>query len=157
MEIVIGLGEYAISDKPEDVIKTYALSSCVAITVYSPNRKTLGMVHIVLPDSSINKELSKERPGYFADTAIPLLIEKTCKIASCLKNELIVGIFGGAKPARRKDLFNIGERNIEESIIQLKNLGINAIHVDTSGNHSRTLQMDVYSGTPKISYQKITF
>jgi chemotaxis protein CheD len=157
MEIVIGLGEYAISNKPEDYIKTYALSSCVAITTYCREKKALGMVHIVLPNSTINPNLSIEKPCYFADTAVPFLIQETCKLAYCSKDDLIIGIFGGAKPIRRKDIFNIGDRNVEEAIFQLNKLGIKANHIDTSGAHSRTLMMDVSSGTPKIYYQKITF
>ena len=157
MDLVIGLGEYLVSDKPEDKIKTYALASCVALTVYCPTKKTLGMVHIVLPTSSINSDISKSKPGYFADIAVPLLINETCNKSLCKKSDLVIGIFGGAKSVKRPDLFNIGEKNLNETMKQLESLGLKYTYIDTGGTNSRSLEMDVETGTPKINYQKINF
>jgi len=53
---IIGIGEYAISSSEDDIIKTYALASCVGLVVYNPIAKIVGMVHIALPDSNINRD-----------------------------------------------------------------------------------------------------
>ena len=65
---IVGVGEILIDDDPKDTVMTFALGSCVALTIYAPSRKVLGMAHIALPDSSINPMKSLESPGYFADT-----------------------------------------------------------------------------------------
>ena len=46
MDKIVGIGEYAISNRREDIIKTFALASCVAVTAYSPSKGVAGMVHI---------------------------------------------------------------------------------------------------------------
>ena len=43
MEYVIGIGEYIISANQEDVVKTFALSTCVGIVIYDVNKKILAM------------------------------------------------------------------------------------------------------------------
>lgn len=39
MEYVVGIGEYIISANQEDVVKTFALSTCVGIVIYDINKK----------------------------------------------------------------------------------------------------------------------
>ena len=63
MDRIIGIGEYIISDDPEDSIKTFALASCVAVTFYNPFIHLAGMVHIALP-TPMDLEEAQRRPGY---------------------------------------------------------------------------------------------
>ena len=67
-EIILGLGDFAASRTPGDVIKTFALGSCVAVIFYDPLIKAAGMIHVVLPDASLVPGKVPEKPGYFADT-----------------------------------------------------------------------------------------
>lgn len=154
MELVVGLGEYIISDKSVDIIKTFALASCVAVTVYSPAKKVAGMIHVVLP-SPLNIKDQAERPGYFAETGIPLLLSKMCKEYGCLKGELQIHIYGGADSTRIDDFFNVGKKNITTVISTLANMGLSVHMADVSGEESRTLIMEVKTGTVKVSRQPI--
>ena len=52
MNRIVGIGEYVISNAPEDFIKTFALSSCVAVTFYNPSIHLAAMVHIALPTTT---------------------------------------------------------------------------------------------------------
>lgn len=150
MKRVVGIGEYIISDRLDDVIKTYALGSCVGLTIYSPIKKVAGMAHIVLPESSVNREESVNRPGYFADTAIPLLINKMCNSYGCSKENLIVNIFGGAQSVIKDDIFNIGKKNVSAVMNVLKTNNIKCNFTQTGGCFSRTLEIDVATGEPKV-------
>ncbi len=107
MDMIIGIGEYTITDDINAVIKTYALSSCVALTVYDPIKKILGMVHIVLPSCEIMHNGGDINPAYYADTAVPMLINKVCLGYGCNKEGLELKLYGGAKSVRKKDVFNI--------------------------------------------------
>lgn len=149
MELVVGLGEYAVTDREEDVIRTFALASCVGVTVYSPVRKAAGMLHVVLPYPLDDKDV-EERPGYYATTGIPLLINAMCQRYGCRKGELQIQLFGGADSTFDADIYKIGEKNIEAVKYTLLNMELAINKADLRGNESRTLEMDVKTGTVKV-------
>lgn len=151
---VIGIGEYEVSNNEEDIIKTYALGSCVAVVIYSAIIKKLGMVHIALPDSGISKYGKNIlKIGYFADTALPILFNEVCGGYSFNRSSYKVSLFGGALSKRDNDIFNIGLKNIIkiESILNENSIGFDASN--TGGYYSRTVEVDVRTGTPIIKTQ----
>lgn len=156
MDRVIGIGGYAVSDDVKDVLKTYALSSCVALTVYSPTKKTLGMAHIALPSSEAMQNRIVASPAYYADTAVPLLIHKICLGHGCRKEELEIKLFGGAESIRKDDVFNIGKRNLEMIGSILLHMNLQVCHYDTGGCVSRSIRADVATGTVKVIYQPLS-
>jgi len=154
---IIGIGDYAVSSNDEDTIKTFALGSCVALVIYCPNLRKLGMVHIALPNSSITRnENNKYKEGYFADVAVPMLFNKVCGGFVNYKKEYEVSIFGGALSKNKNDIFNIGLKNL----IKIKEILIeNNVKFDysnTGGNYSRTIEVDVKTGTTIMNKQLIT-
>jgi len=156
MDRVVGIGEYIISCDEKDVIKTFALASCVAVTIYSPSKKVLGMVHIALPSSDIDTEKSILSPGYFVDTAVPALIREICSNYKCNKDELVVNVYGGAQSQHQNDYFKIGERNIKEVECHLKKHDLSYNINETGGYYSRTLVADVATGTVKLNMHPMT-
>ncbi len=72
----VSVGEFSVSKTPGDVMKTFALGSCVAVIFLIPELKAVGLVHVALPDSTLNLNRSKEKPGFFADTGIPALLKE---------------------------------------------------------------------------------
>lgn len=153
---IIGIGEYAVSSDEEDEIKTFALGSCVALVIYCPNRKILGMAHIALPDSTIIKEeINKFKYGYFADIAVPMLFNKVCGGFLNYKKEYNVSIFGGAFSKNEKDIFNVGQKNIEKIKNILTQNNVSFDFSNTGGYYSRTIKVDVKTGTPVLSLQPI--
>ena len=146
MELIVGLGEYVVTDREDDVIKTFALASCVAVTVYSPEKKAAGMIHVVLP-SPLNNKDRRERPGYFAETGIPLLIKMICQKYGCAKEQLQVHMYGGADSVLRQDIYSVGRRNIGAAKHALLEMGLKIHKADLCGNESRTLTMEVKTGS----------
>ena len=53
--LFLGVGEYDATNRPDEVLKTMALGSCVGFIVLEPKSRTVGMAHIALSDSKINK------------------------------------------------------------------------------------------------------
>lgn len=153
MEVIIGLGELAVSNRAGDVLKTFALSSCVGLTMYSKRKRTAGMIHIVLPKPS--EDLKKiPLSAYYATIGVPILINKMCHDYGCLRNELNICLFGGAESKSDK-IFKIGEKNINKTIEILEYMGLNYQLVDTGGCFSRTIEMDVASGHIKLTRQRL--
>lgn len=154
MEHFVGMGEYIVTNGEEDVLRTFALASCVAVTAYSPAKKAAGMIHVVLPYPLEEKD-RKERPGYFAETGVPLLIDTMCTKYGCRKEELIIQLYGGAESMLDKDIYNVGRKNIDAVKRALLNMGLMISKADLRGNESRTISMDVRTGTVAVSRQPI--
>ena len=149
--IYVGVGEYAVSNKPGDVVKTLALGSCVGVIVLAPESKTVGLLHVALPDSSINKKRMEERPGMFADTGIPLLLKDMKKSGYNGSGKLIVKLAGGAAIMDPNNTFNIGKRNIlaVKKILWQYKLGPRSEHVGDA--ISRTVSVEVDTGKVMLS------
>ncbi|NLJ41548.1 MAG: chemotaxis protein CheD, partial [Clostridiales bacterium] len=150
MEIVIGIGEYFISNREDDVIKTYGLGSCVAVSMYSPARRVLGLVHIALPNSKTAGSVAVNRPGHYVDTAIPLLFHKLEGKYNCLMGELVVNVYGGADSTLRGDVFQIGRKNVEAVKNKLAKYHISPREVDTGGNVGRNIEAYVATGEIRL-------
>src|SRR5687768_10744511 len=112
MKHIIGIADMKISAKPDDSLITYALGSCLGITAYDPVAKVGGMIHIMLPLSSVNPQKAKENPFMFVDTGVPELF-RACYKAGAVKQRLVVKVAGGASTHQndKEDQFQIGKRN----------------------------------------------
>jgi chemotaxis protein CheD len=141
---IIGIAEM-YADKAPTVIVTLGLGSCVGVTVYDPNSKVGGMVHIMLPDSNGDP---KGKPAKYADTAVPLLLKEVLKLGAN-KSNLVAKVAGGAqmlKFSRSNTANSIGTRNAEEAVKALKKANIRIVAHDTGGNYGRTIELDLETG-----------
>src|SRR3954471_7007169 len=71
--VVVGVGDMSVSNNPSITLSTYALGSCIGVAVYDPGVKVGGLLHLMLPDSSISPAKATAQPAMFADTGLPLL------------------------------------------------------------------------------------
>lgn len=154
MELVAGMGEYVVTDREEDIIRTFALASCVAVTAYSPMKKAAGMVHVVLPAPLDDKDRVM-RPSYFAETGIPLLIDELCRRYGCRREELVIQMYGGADSLQTQDIYNVGRKNIDAAKRALALLGLTVRKSDLRGSQSRTILMKVKTGMVEVHRQPI--
>lgn len=155
MDKIVGLGDISISKVPGDIIKTFALASCVGITAYCASLHIAGMIHIVLPKRP-EYSASNQNLCYYASTGVPLFIQKM-QDQGCKKSELIVKVYGGAATVRTDDCFNIGSRNLHEVQNLLSRLNVCYTLVNVGGSISRTLFMDVATGAIKVNTLPILF
>ncbi len=148
--LTVGIGEWMVSNNPQDILKTYALGSCLAVLIYDHKRCIAGMIHIALPDSSIDPVKAQKRPGYFADTGLPLMIEAMKKLGAERPN-VRVKLAGGAAVMDDKGIFDIGKRNLLAAKRILWKSSLGAIAEDTGGDMSRTVTMLVEDGSATVS------
>lgn len=153
MDRIVGIGEFIISNSKEDIIKTFALASCVAVTAFCPSKSVAGMIHIALPSPprGVNPNI---RLGYYAVTGLPSFINKMCLEYGCSKKEIKIGVYGGSNSIQ-KDVFQIGKKNISMVVKILKDMNLSYNIGETGGIISRTLIMDVAVGNVKIITQPI--
>ncbi|MDO8873390.1 MAG: chemotaxis protein CheD [Methanoregula sp.] len=142
----IGIGEYRVGSFP---MMTIGLGSCIGLTLYDPQKKTGAMVHIMLPDSGGRTD----RPGKYADTAIPVLLKELDKIGSS-NSSLVAKMAGGACMFEYFGTnLNIGERNTDKVRVVLKEQGIRLSAEDVGGKVGRTVTFLPASGG-KVSIRR---
>ena len=152
MEIVVGVGDMKVSNDPEIVLATYSLGSCIGLTIFDPIFKVGGILHYMLPESSLDVAKALKNPYMFGDTGIPLLFKESYKLGA-KKHQLKVKVVGGAQILDQNGLFNIGKRNylILRKLFWKNNVMID--FEDVGGNVNRTVKLEINSGktTLKIS------
>lgn len=150
--IVVGVADLAVSKDPTKSIITYALGSCIGVTLYDPVAKVGGMLHFMLPESSVSKEKAAANPAMFGDLGIPLLFEKVAA-AGAKRERLVVCAAGGAEVLADDGHFRIGNRNrtILRKIFWKLNLLLAAD--DTGAQHSRTMTLRLADGSISIRAQ----
>jgi len=144
-ELVVGISDLKVSNNPADSMVTYALGSCIAVAVYDPAAKVGGLLHYMLPDSTLDAGKARETPGMFADTGIPLLF-KSCYGIGADKRRMVVKVAGGASILDESNFFRIGQKNIMamRKLFWRNNILIDA--EDTGKNFNRTVRLDVGTG-----------
>ncbi len=147
----IGIGDVGISDRPDDILKTMALGSCVGVMLHDPKLKIAAMGHIALPDSSVRSGNGGIKPGRYADMAIPRLAKAMINLGSKGGRSLIVKIAGGAQINDPNDTFNIGKRNVLTVKKLLWKCSLILKAEDTGGNIGRTMEVSVDTGEVILS------
>lgn len=147
MLLTVGVGDLKISRDPADRIITHALGSCLGITVYDPVAKVGGLLHVMLPLSTIDAGKALENPFMFVDTGVPRLFLDAYK-AGARKERLIVAAAGGASPTGRdrEDFFQIGSRNVVMLRKLLWKNGVVLKGSDFGAFDARTMWLDMGSG-----------
>jgi len=149
--IILGIGESGASRTAGEEIKTLGLGSCVAVILLDPPTRTVGMVHIALPDSSVTTpEEVKNRPGRFADTGIDSLLRDMSRQGAKDPRKMIVKLVGGATIMDPNKTFNVGKRNVLAIKKVLWEKGMGARAEDVGGNYSRTVIVSVSTGVVKV-------
>jgi len=128
----VGIGEYKTRTTQ---ISSIGLGSCVAFILYDRKLKMGGLAHVMLPESNGRSE----RPGKFADTAVPHLICEMEKRGSS-RRSLSASLVGGASMFQQfKGNLDIGKRNICALKEHLSRSGIPLESEDTGGTSGRSV------------------
>lgn len=144
-DLIVGISDFKISNNPGDVVITYALGSCIGISVYDPVARVGGLLHYMLPDSALDERKAKDNPAMFADTGIPTLF-KSCYQLGAEKKRMIVKVAGGASILDDTNFFRIGQKNIMamRKIFWKNNVMIAA--ENTGENYNRTVRLEMATG-----------
>lgn len=153
---VVGISELVVSTDPDDMIVTYSLGSCLAVVLYDTKSKIGGMIHVMLPDSGIEK-MSKSsasfNPYKYVDTGIPLLV-KACVESGLNKKTSCLSVFGGAQIFDREDYFNIGKRNYVALRKVIWQEGLLITHEHVGGRVHRTVKINLQNGDITLDVNK---
>ena len=146
-ELLVGMGEIAVSGDSNTVITALGLGSCVGLFVYDYKALVAGCAHVVLPNNRIDDD--EHFPAKGMNTAFDRLVDAVYKITKCrpsLSWALVGGaqLFSGLAP---NSVMNIGARNIAAAEKQIAQRGIQPIFTDFGGDKGRTARLCVGEGT----------
>jgi chemotaxis protein CheD len=144
-QIVVGMADCRIADTPGQVLATYALGSCIGLAVHDAKANVGGLLHFMLPDSAIDRARSRDNPWMFADTGIPLMLERVCARGAS-KRRLTVLAAGGASMMDQENVFDIGRRNYLAMRKILWKAGVLVHGEAMGGTRSRTVRLEIGSG-----------
>ena len=145
MKTIIGVSDMKVSNDPSESLVTYSLGSCIGVAVYDPLAKAGGLLHYMLPESSIDGTKAEKNPCMFADTGIPTLFKATY-VLGAKKQRMKVIVAGGGQILDQKGFFNIGKRNHIALRKMLFKNNVIIDYEDVGGNVNRTVRLDIASG-----------
>ncbi|MBD3317809.1 MAG: chemotaxis protein CheD [Chitinivibrionales bacterium] len=150
MRHIVGVSDMKLCRESGDVLVTHALGSCVGIGIYDPVARVGGLLHFMLPTSSVDEAKGRANPCMFGDTGIPFLFREAYKYGA-VKDRLRVVMAGGAQVFENKDFFAIGKRNvvIARKVFWKNNVLLAAENV--GGNIPRTFYLEIDTGRTWIT------
>ncbi|MGD9140334.1 MAG: chemotaxis protein CheD, partial [bacterium] len=66
----------------DSVLVTHALGSCLGLMIYDPAEKVGGLLHAVLPLSTVNPERARTNPLMFVDLGVPRLFRAAYELGA---------------------------------------------------------------------------
>ncbi|WP_321494473.1 chemotaxis protein CheD [uncultured Desulfobacter sp.] len=145
MEHIVDVADMKISNQAGDTIVTYSLGACIGIAIYDSQAQVGGILHYMLPDSTIDNTKAESNPYMFADTGIPTLFKQAYELGA-EKSRIKVFVAGGAEFMEQEGIFNIGRRNYSALMQILTRNNVSIWKQAVGGNLNRTVKMEIASG-----------
>lgn len=143
----VNIAQCRIAKSPARLM-TMALGSCLGITLYDAVACVGALAHVMHPKRGrVRNNISRAK---FVDTAIEMMIDGMLKRRA--SNSCIVAkIFGGARMFNNvvgsRSLIQIGEDNVAEARVRLKEANIPIVAESVGGSKGRTIIFDLSDGS----------
>lgn len=146
--VALNLGEHAVM-AGQGQLKILGLGSCVGLCLWDRTRRVGAMAHVVLPDSETDPEKARQQPGYFADTALPVLLQGLRAHGVAITPSLGARLVGGGA-VLFEDPFKVGLRNAAalQRLLTENHIPIRAQEV--GGQSQKTITLDVKTGRLEV-------
>lgn len=148
--LVIGIGDCCVSANDGDELVTYALGSCIGVSVHDPVAQVGGLLHFLLPNSSLDRTKAEANPYLFADSGIPLLFHRAYA-QGARKERLITRVAGGSQMTITGGIWNVGEKNAQAARHILARAGVPIQSEAVGGKSARTVRLSVKTGEMSIT------
>ncbi len=122
------------------------LGSCVGVAIWDRSTKQGGLAHVVLPDSQGTSKL----PGKFADTAVAEL-KRRLLASGAHSSKLTAKLAGGATMFGKRTDRDVGERNYQAVLEQLRRHHIPVLAEHIGGENGRIIRFCLQDGSVAVS------
>ncbi len=149
MLVTVDISDMKVSKRSDDILVTYSLGSCVALSLYDPVVGVGGLIHCMLPLSKIDPVKARANPYMFTDTGVQALLQAVFDMGAKREN-LVTKVAGGARLLDSNNLFRIGERNytVLRKVLWKNNILITS--EDVRGTIARTVYLYMDTGKTTI-------
>jgi chemotaxis protein CheD len=148
-EVIVKVADWA-AERGDGVIVTLGLGSCVAIMLHDPETCTGAMAHVLLPSSSLARDITNR--AKFPETAVPLMLERL-KAMGADPRRLVAKLAGGASMFSTlvtPGTIQMGERNVLASRNALRAAAIPIVRESVGGERGRSVRFHVKDGRVEI-------
>ena len=142
---MVGLAELVVSNNPGAILTTYSLGSCIGVMIYDPVVRVGGLLHAMLPDSTIDPTKAQSQPGMFVDTGLRALLQAAGQLRAD-KRRLRIHVAGGARILDDQKFFNIGARNLTAFSDFLRREELRVVGEQVGGEGHRTVGLAIETG-----------
>src|SRR5262245_59411670 len=99
-----------ITERPDEVLITYSLGSCIGLTLFDHALRLGGIIHCLLPLGKLDQAKAAANPCMFVDTGVSAILQAMFD-RGAQRRTLVAKIAGGARLFEDTSLFKVGERN----------------------------------------------
>jgi chemotaxis protein CheD len=145
----VSLGSYAVR-RDTGLLGAVGLGSCVAVILYDPVSRVGGLAHVMLPTLSLSRV--RDQPTRAADSGVPWLIKEMCG-KGAVSDRLVATLVGGATmfaDLQPGGSMHIGERNVHQCRLALRQAGVPIVATLVGGRLGRTVWFDVATGVATV-------
>ena len=146
-EVVVRMGEIAVSRSPGAVLVSVGLGSCIGLALVCRRGRGCGLAHVMLPGSEGRNAF--DRPGKYADQAVPALLAGV-GLLGAHATTLDAIVVGGAQMFTGATGMEIGARNEVAVRGALARAGVTVTAAATAGALGRTIRIHVADGTVTV-------
>jgi chemotaxis protein CheD len=147
-DIVVRMGELAVSADPGACLVTIGLGSCIGVVLVDRIRRVTGLAHVMLPQARAAQAdgLPAAARGKYADLAVPALVDAMLA-AGARRLGLQVALVGGARMfGAGAGSLDVGARNEAAVRDALAAARLRVRGAATGGDKGRTVRAEVGSG-----------
>ncbi|SKA93833.1 chemotaxis protein CheD [Paucidesulfovibrio gracilis DSM 16080] len=143
-QLVVSISDMKYSVRPEEMIVTYSLGSCLGITAYDPGKRIGAMMHALLPNANASPEKAARTPYMFVTVGFRAMVARLENLGA-VRRRLVIKAAGGSD-MRGDNVFRTGERNTAalHQVLQEERLRLTAQEV--GGTIPRTMFLHLDSG-----------
>jgi chemotaxis protein CheD len=148
---IVGIADIMVSQDLSLTLSTSPLGSGLGIAIYDSVANVGGILHSMLPDSTIDPKRAAAHPGMFLDTGLAQLLECAGSLKATKEN-LLIYVAGGSDIMDETDSFSIGKRNysVLTGLLAKHNLRIHA--EDVGGLTDRTMHLSLATGDVRLRF-----
>jgi chemotaxis protein CheD len=148
-QVIVDIADARVSRDPDSVLVTYSLGSCLGVAVYDPETRVGGLIHCMLPLSSVDRAKAEQKPFMFVDSGLSLFLKQLFDLG-LTRQRAIVKIAGCSRILDKNSLFRIGERNYAVARKLLWKNGLMIKGEDIGSDVSRTVRLHIGTGAVTV-------
>jgi chemotaxis protein CheD len=148
---MVGLAGFEVSQDPDVMLCTLPLGACLGIAIYDPKVKVGGVLHCLLPASSLDPKRAASHPGMFVDTGLEALLARAQQLNATRKN-LRVFVAGAAQILDEHPFFSIGKSNFDILAGLLAQQGVGVYAQRVGGRTNCSMELTLATGEVRLKY-----